>query len=97
MEFSKPGKLSAPLSHENPSSVEPEVQLELKGEKLFEQLVGLTDLPAPLVRSELTDVLSAAGKDIESLNIEKLREVMLMYLELVQSEMSAAENQNSEN
>jgi hypothetical protein len=62
------------------ASVEP-FPRTLEGERLVQTVVSLTDLPEPLIRDEMTQLLEATGHSSQDLTIEQLRASMLAYLE----------------
>jgi len=55
----------------------------VRGNQLFNTVIGATDLPSDPVRKELENLLLAAGKTPESLTLEDLREVLADYLQTV--------------
>lgn len=53
----------------------------LEGHLLVETLLNSTGLPSQLVSSELEALLEGTGQSKESLTLDRLRQVMLQYLE----------------
>ncbi len=64
---------------------------ECRGEALLQQVIALTELPEPLIRSELDGVLFASDQEpsFERLGLEELRTALLVYLEQVHQEVMA--------
>ena len=58
------------------------------GQELIQMVVSLTELPEQMIQQELEQILEIPGRNSEDVTIEQLREAMLAYLELVDSEIS---------
>lgn len=65
------------------------------GQELIDTVVSLTELPDPLVREELDQILQLSGKNSGEVTLDELRKAMLIYLESLQSEMLSDDDQDS--
>ena len=59
------------------------MEVQVRGNQLFNTVIGATDLPNEPIRKELESLLLAAGKTPETLTLEDLREVLADYLQTV--------------
>jgi hypothetical protein len=55
----------------------------MRGNHLFNTVVGATGLPEEPIRHELEKLILAAGKEPDTLSLEDLREVLADYLQTV--------------
>ena len=62
------------------------------GQSLIDSVVDLTGLPKELVQTELTGIISNNGYDPAKLTLDDLREVMLAYLESIQSDIDSTDS-----
>jgi hypothetical protein len=62
-----------------------DIHAEPGGQELIDTVVSLTELPDPLVREELDQILQLSGKNSEEVTLDELRKAMLIYLESLQS------------
>ncbi len=60
------------------------------GNELFKFVVSSTGLPEDTVAPELCALLDRNGKDMETMSLDDLREVMAEYLQLVLLEAQSA-------
>ena len=66
------------------------------GQELIETVVSLTELPAPLVREELNQILKLTGQNSGDVTLDELRKAMLVYLETLQSGILEENNESTE-
>ncbi|MBL7716100.1 MAG: hypothetical protein JNL01_11600 [Bdellovibrionales bacterium] len=66
---------------QSPANVNLSETETLEGHLLVETLLNSTGLPSQLVSSELEALLEGTGHSKESLTLDRLRQVMLQYLE----------------
>lgn len=59
------------------------------GRELLETIIELTGLPQDVMKQELSQIISEAGVNKESVTLDELRTVLIQYLESMNEEVMA--------